>query len=58
MDFLTRECWRLVQDPTFESAKKRLEAMKRETFWMTVLCETMLHMQQSLNPEERRWEGT
>ena len=30
MDFLTRESWRLVHDPTLESTKKRQDAGKRD----------------------------
>ena len=48
MDFLTRvgTC-DLFRIPFFESAEKRLEARKRETFWMTV----------SVDPEVRGWEA-
>ena len=40
LDFLARRYWRLVQDPTFESAKKRLEAGERHLGRRMVLCET------------------
>ena len=37
LDFPAREHWRLIRNPTFESARQRFWKQGRETSWMTVL---------------------